>query len=74
MIVCVFDAHSARYPKRAAFSDLNTFENEIASVLGLKGPVFGALAVEQGKPPVLNYRLMDSAETREAFQAALDRK
>jgi sulfopyruvate decarboxylase subunit beta len=67
-------AASAGYPNCFAFSDLHQFENEIPSVLGLTGPVFAALAVEQGKPPVLDYKLMHGAKTREAFQAALNAK
>ena len=67
-------AASAGYPNCFAFSDLGPFEREIPSVLGLTGPVFAALDVVQGKPPVLDYEIMHGDKTREAFQAALNAK
>jgi len=65
-------AVSAGYPNCFGFSDLDQFENEIATVLGLKGPVFAALEVERGKQPVLDYQIMHGVKTREEFQAALN--
>lgn len=67
-------AVSAGYPNCFEFSDLRQFENQIASVLDLTGPVFAALDVEQGKQPVLDYGIMHGAKTREEFQAALSTK
>ena len=67
-------AASAGYPNCFAFSDLHQFEKDIGSVLALTGPVFAALDVVQGKPPVLDYGIMHGDKTREAFQAALNAK
>ena len=58
----------SRFPTSASL------KGEIPSVLGLTGPVFAALDVEQGKPPVLDYEIMHGDKTREAFQAALNAK
>lgn len=65
-------AESAGYPNTFAFSDLGQFEKDIGTVLALKGPVFAALDVVQGKPPVLDYEIMHGDKTREEFQAALN--
>jgi len=67
-------AASAGYPNCFAFSNLRRFESDIASVLGMTGPVFAALEVEQGKQSPLDYALMHGDKTRAECQAALSAK
>lgn len=64
-------ARSAGIRDARALSDLSAFEGEIEGLLTRDGPVFAALQVVPGKPPVFDYRAFYSAERRRAFARAL---
>jgi phosphonopyruvate decarboxylase len=64
-------ARAAGYRNCYEFSDLPTFEKEIAVVLSKEGPTFVDLKIEPGAPPPKDYKYMHSAEVRTAFKAAL---
>jgi sulfopyruvate decarboxylase subunit beta len=67
-------AQSAGYPHCFAFSEQDEFENEIADVLTLKGPVFVAFDAERGQPTTFDYKLMHGQEIQDNFRAALNAK
>lgn len=64
-------ARSAGITDGRAFSELADFEAEAAGLLTRDGPIFAALQVVPGKPPVFDYRAFYSAERRRAFAEAL---
>ena len=65
-------ARSAGYPHAVTFDDVSTFENQIADLLKLEGPVFGVLKVAASKPSSRDFGYMHSAKIREEFTAALN--
>jgi sulfopyruvate decarboxylase subunit beta len=65
-------ARSAGIPQPVAISDLADFEARLPGLLTRAGPVFAALDVVPGKPPVFDYPALYNVERRRAFQVALD--
>jgi len=65
-------ARSAGYPHCHRFDDLDDFRSRIGDVLGLDGPVFIELIVEQGAVYPQDYVQLHSAERRARFRAAFN--
>ena len=63
-------ARSAGYAACFDFSDLKTFEQQVAHVLEQEGPVFATLHVEPSKPLKYDYPSLYDPAKRKAFKAA----
>src|SRR5437870_4990994 len=57
-------ARSAGYAHVFEFSDLASFEQQVAHVIGLQGPVFATLHVERSRPLTCDYATLYSPEER----------
>ena len=64
-------ARSAGYAHVFEFSDLASFEQQVAHVIGLQGPVFATLHVERSRPLTYDYPTLYSPEKRRALKAEL---
>jgi sulfopyruvate decarboxylase subunit beta len=64
-------ARAAGYAHCFDFSDLGAFEQQIAHVLGLQGPVFATLVVERTRQLTYDYPALYAAAKRQAIRAAL---
>ncbi len=66
-------ARAAGYAHAATYEGLNQFAADLPELLAMKGPVFGALKVEAGDAPPLNYdyEWLHSAERRREFREAV---
>jgi sulfopyruvate decarboxylase subunit beta len=66
-------ARSAGYAKCYDFSELPSFEQQIAHVLDEDGPVFGTLQIERTRQLTYDYPALYAAEKRRALKAELKR-
>jgi phosphonopyruvate decarboxylase len=66
-------ARSAGYAKAYDFSELPSFEQQIANVLDEQGPVFGTLHIARTRPLSYDYPALYAAEKRRALKAELKR-
>ena len=64
-------ARSAGYAHTHDFSELSSFEQQVAHVIGQQGPVFATLHVERSRPLTYDYRALYAPEKRSAIRAAL---
>ncbi len=66
-------ARAAGYAHAASYEGLNQFAADLPELLAMKGPVFGALKVEPGDAPPLNYdyEWLHSADRRREFREAV---
>ena len=63
-------AEQAGYRHSFAFADMNDFENQVAEILQLTGPVFVCLQVQAGEKFERDYATIHSAESRKIFRQA----
>jgi len=64
-------ARAAGYAQVFEFNDLASFEQQVAHVIGLQGPVFATLHVERSRPLTYDYPALYAAEKRRALRAEL---
>ena len=64
-------ARSAGYAHTHDFSELSSFEQQVAHVIGQQGPVFATLHVERSRPLTYDYRALYAPEKRSAIRAEL---
>src|SRR5258708_7389227 len=64
-------ARAAGYPHCHEFSELSSFEQQVAHVLGLAGPVFATLHVERSRPLTYDYRALYASAKRRGLKAEL---
>jgi sulfopyruvate decarboxylase subunit beta len=64
-------ARSAGYAHVHDFSELKSFEQQVAHVLSQEGPVFATLHVQKNRPLVYKYDDLYKASRRVALKAAL---
>jgi len=66
-------ARSAGYAKCYDFSELPSFQQQIAHVLGEEGPIFSTLHIERTRPLTYDYPALYAADKRRALKAELKR-
>ncbi len=67
-------ARAAGFPHVFDFTDLADFDARLDEVLGLEGPVFAALHVEEGAAYPHDYVALHSAASRKTFRDALKKR
>ena len=67
-------AKAAGYRGAAGFDDLDRFRDALPGILSESGPQMAALEIVPGAPHPRNYDYIHSAEARETFRRALNRR